>query len=71
MFMDNGCRSLLMDIPLDVRAPEVARVFSPKVREEFLDYLRSIRDSASAEHIALVRELYGEEYTVGLPPQKR
>jgi hypothetical protein len=62
MLMDNGCRSLLLDVPKELRPSEVAKVFSPNVREEFMTYLRSIRDSVTPEHLATLREVYGEDY---------
>jgi hypothetical protein len=62
MFMDNGCRSLLLDVPLDLRPPDTARVFSLNVRDEFLDYLRSIRDGMTAGHVAAIREIYGDDH---------
>lgn len=60
MFMDNGCRSLMLDIPKAFRPPEAGKIYSPNIREDFLNYLRSIRDTMSAEHLQTVRELYGE-----------
>ena len=62
MLMDNGCRSLLFNVPKELRPADVAKVFSPKIREEFMTYLRSIRDSVTPEHLAALREVYGEDY---------
>ncbi len=67
MFMDNGCRSLLLDVPTALRPPETAKVFSLNVKAEFLDYLRSIREGISAEHVQAVRELYGDRHLAGVP----
>jgi hypothetical protein len=67
MFMDNGCRSLLLDVPKDLRPPDTARVFSLNIKAQFLDYLRSIRDSMTAEHIAAIREVYGDGHLEGVP----
>jgi hypothetical protein len=67
MFMDNGCRSLLLDIPTALRPPETTRVFSLNVKAQFLDYLRSIRDGISAEHVRAIREVYGDGHLEGVP----
>ncbi|HXH50392.1 MAG TPA: hypothetical protein VNM47_13705 [Terriglobia bacterium] len=67
MFMDNGCRSLLQNIPGKLRPPETAKVYSPNVKAEFLNYLRSIRDGISAEHVQAIREVYGAAHLGGVP----
>jgi len=67
MFMDNGCRSLLLDVPTALRPPETAKVFSLNVKAQFLDYLRSIRDGISAEHVQALREVYGDDHLEGVP----
>lgn len=67
MFMDNGCRSLLLDVPTALRPPETAKVFSLNVKGQFLDYLQSIRASISAEHIQAIREVYGDDHLDGFP----
>ena len=66
MFMDNGCKSLLLDIPLALRPPETTRVFSPNTKEQFLDYLRPIREGISTEHIEAIREVYGDDRLEGI-----
>jgi hypothetical protein len=67
MFMDNGCRSLLLDVPTALRPPETAKVFSLNVKTQFLDYLRSIRDGISAEHVQAIREVYGDDHLESVP----
>jgi len=67
MFMDNGCRSLLLDVPTALRPPETAKLFSLNVKAQFLDYLRSIRDGISAEHVRAIREVYGDDHLEGVP----
>lgn len=62
MLMDNGCRSLLMDVPVELRPADAAKVFSPNVKSEFLAYLRSIRDGVTSELIAALHEVYGDNY---------
>jgi transcription elongation factor Elf1 len=59
MFMDNGCRAILQDIPQSHRPEGVDRVYSMNRKDEFLDYLRSIRASATPEHLELVNQVYG------------
>lgn len=67
MFMDNGCRSLLLDVPTALRPSETAKVFSLNVKAQFLDYLRSIRDGISAEHVRAIRQAYGDDHLEGVP----
>jgi hypothetical protein len=67
MFMDRGCRSLLLDIPTELRPPETARVFSLGVKTQFLDYLRTIRNGISAEHVQVIREVYGDHSLGDVP----
>jgi hypothetical protein len=61
MLMDNDCRALLLNIPMALRPPEVARVYSLNNRTEFLEYLRTIRDSVTPEHAQALSDLYGEK----------
>src|SRR6266853_6920509 len=70
MFMDNGCRSLLLDIPTALRPPETTKVFSLNVKTQFLDYLRSIRVGISATHIQAIRDVYGDDHLEGAPSAK-
>lgn len=63
MFMDNGCRSLLLNVPMDLRPANAAKVFSPNVKNEFLAYLRSIQNDVTAEHVAALRKVYGDAPT--------
>lgn len=49
MFVDNICRSLLNEIPQTHRLPHKCAVFSSKTSSEFLEYLRGIRNGATAE----------------------
>jgi len=67
MFMDNGCRSLLLDVPTALRPLETAKVFSLNVKTQFLDCLRSIRDGISAEHVQAIREVYGDDHLESVP----
>ena len=67
MFMDNRCRSLLLDVPKGLRPPETAKVFSLNIKAQFLGYLRSIRDGIPPEHVAAIREVYGDAHLEGVP----
>ena len=71
MFMDNGCRSLLLDVPTALRPLETTKVFSSHVKAQFLDYLRSIRSSISAEHVRAIREVYGDAHLEDVPSAQR
>jgi hypothetical protein len=62
IFVDNEVAGLLREEPLRTRIDFGARVFSQRTRDEFLQYLHEILASASDEHIAAVREVYGESY---------
>jgi hypothetical protein len=61
MFMDNECRSLLLNVPLALRPPEASRVYSLNNSAEFLEYLRSLRADLTPEHIQALRDVYGED----------
>jgi hypothetical protein len=61
MFMDNECRSLLLNVPLALRPPEASRVYSLNSRAEFLEYLHSLRADLTPEHIQALRDVYGED----------
>ena len=61
MFVDNECRALWQDIPRDYKLPYPCALFSPNIGDEFLAYLRRIRDSATPEHMKIVSEIYGPD----------
>jgi hypothetical protein len=61
MFMDNECRSLLLNVPLALRPPEASRVYSLNNSAELLEYLRSLRADLTPEHIQALRDVYGED----------
>lgn len=62
VFVDNEIAGLLAEEPLRTRINYATLVFSPNRRDEFLAYLNTIREEASDEHTAFVREVYGEGY---------
>jgi hypothetical protein len=66
MFIDNGCRSLFIDIPRDLRPGWSERLFSMNNRIEFLNRLREIRDSISQKQLDAIREVYGDSYAEGV-----
>jgi len=59
MFVDDGCRALLHDIPKEYRLPYPCAVFSKNNGHEFLAYLRSIRESVTPEHLKIMDDVYG------------
>ena len=61
MFIDNGCRALLRDIPRTHALPYECKVFSPKTGKDFICYLREIRDSVTPERLKLIEEVYGPD----------
>jgi hypothetical protein len=61
MFVDNGCRALLHDIPKTHALPFPCRVFSPNSGADFIRYLREIRDSVTPDHLKLIEEVYGPD----------
>jgi len=61
IFVDNKCRALLQDIPREHRLPFSCDVFSLNTGVEFIRYLQQIRDSASADHLRLLEEVYGPD----------
>jgi hypothetical protein len=67
MFVDNGCRSLFLDVPKNLRPADSEKIFSPNAKAKFLDRLRGIRDSISKEQLQAVREIYGDCYAGDLP----
>lgn len=67
MLMDNRCRSLLLDVPTAFRPREAVKVLSLNIKMQFLDYLRSIRNGVSREHIQAIREVYGDAHLEGIP----
>ena len=60
MFVDRECHGLLANIPVSHRPNYGCRVFSLTNRDEFLEYLRAIESAASADHLAMVAEVYGD-----------
>jgi hypothetical protein len=60
IWVDNEVAGLLGEGPLNSRIDFGTKVFSLNTRQRFLDYLDELRAAISAEHISLVREVYGE-----------
>jgi hypothetical protein len=67
MFVDNECRSLLLNIPKRLQPDDVNKVYSMRVKDDFLGFLREIRDSITAEHVEGLREAYGDRDLTGVP----
>jgi len=66
MFLDNECAGLLREEPLRTKlAPLGTRIFSSKTGDEFLAYLASLeREQAGSEHVRLVEDVYGDDWSV-------
>jgi hypothetical protein len=62
IFVDNEVAALLREEPLRSRLDFGTRVFSQRTKDEFIEFLDEIRASASDEHVAAVREVYGDGY---------
>lgn len=62
MFIDNECAALLKEEPLKTKIDYKAEIFSMATKEKFLEYLKSIKDSASQEYIDKIKEVYGETW---------
>lgn len=64
MFLDNECAGLLREEPLRTRVAACGtRVFSSKTGDEFLEYLAALERDAGPEHVRLVTEVYGEDWS--------
>ena len=61
MYVDNAMRALLADHQVARELRFGARVFSRKTCDEFVAYLEELIVSAPVEHIAKIREVYGEK----------
>ena len=61
MFVDRQCASLLQQGRVRSELSYKARIFSMSNRQEFLDYLKELGDSASDEVREFAHELYGAE----------
>lgn len=65
MFLDNECAGLLREEPLRTKlAPFGTRIFSGKTGDEFLAYLAGLEEQAGPEHVRLVADVYGDDWSV-------
>lgn len=60
MFIDNEAHALLNEQPLRTEIDYGTQLFSLNTKERFVDYLKEIEDSATPEHLELVRAVYGD-----------
>ncbi|XHR28141.1 MAG: hypothetical protein ACFUZC_19710 [Chthoniobacteraceae bacterium] len=60
MFVDKEMHGLLDEQPLKKALNYGTKIFSLRSKEEFLDFLDQIESSATTEHLAKVREVYGD-----------
>lgn len=61
MFVDNGCRALVNDIPKEYKLPHPCAVFSKNNGKDFLAYLRSLIDSVTPDHLQIMKDVYGPD----------
>lgn len=61
MFVDNGCRALLNDLPKEYRLSYPCAVFSKNNGDDFLAYLRNLRDSVTPQHLEIMNDVYGPD----------
>ena len=62
MLVDNGVRAMLISLPRRYALGYTCRVFSKHNGEEFLAYLHEIERDADPFILALVRDVYGEDW---------
>lgn len=59
MFVDRHTRALVADIPRKHSLRCATKLFSMSNREEFLEYLDTLTATATPDHLALVKRVYG------------
>ena len=62
MFIDNGCRGLMIEEPIISELGFDAKVFSQNTKTDFMDYLLDIRDNVPESHQVKLKEVYGEDW---------
>lgn len=62
MFLDNEMESILSEKAVKAKLGFKTQVFSLRTKDKFMEYLESIEARAPAEHVAKVREVYGESW---------
>lgn len=60
VFVDRECHGLLRSIPASHRPDCGGRVFSMSNKAEFIEYLKALEADAPDEHMAKLREVYGD-----------
>ena len=65
MFLDNECAGLMREEPLKTKLGHFGtRIFSSRTGDAFLEYLDSLERHAGADHVRLVAEVYGDDWSV-------
>lgn len=62
IFLDRQIAGFLRDNPMKTIVEPMPKVFSLSNKEEFIAYLDEIEATASATHLAQVKEVYGEKW---------
>ncbi len=60
MFIDNRCRRLLAAASDGAGLDYATEVFSMASQNELLEWLADVESAAGAEHVALVKQIYGD-----------
>jgi hypothetical protein len=65
MFLDNECAALLGEEPLRTKlAGFKTRIFSCRTGENFLQYLSDLEKDAGPEHMSVIDNVYGSNWSV-------
>jgi hypothetical protein len=65
MFLDNECAGLMREEPLKTKLGHFGtRIFSSRTGDEFLEYLNGLERDAGSDHVRLVAEVYGDDWSV-------
>lgn len=62
IFVDNECHSILSEKHVAEKLPFSTQIFSRSNKEDFMVYLDSIEAQATANHLAAVNEVYGDDW---------
>lgn len=62
MFVDNECRGYLNEKPLCEEINYGTKIFSQRIKNEFLNYLEEIEKNASDNLIVSLNEVYGDKW---------
>lgn len=64
LFIDNGFKDLVTKADKRIGLGIKEKVFSQSNFQEFIDYLDRIEKSATADHLNLIKEVYGDDWEI-------